>query len=98
MTTIIHKLNPLPEAAPTHTTVQRIAASLTPYKLRSKHNDRQIVIIKVPVRFGGEYTYLYLDHNDMTWGSGSEPGTKYINDNYEFVGPLLPGESVTIAG
>jgi hypothetical protein len=95
------KLNPPRPEEKTVTTYDKLEKSRMPYKLRSLATGEIKVVIKVPTSHGGPYTHLFIDDGDTlpTWCDGRpDGGVHYINTTFEFVGPLEPGETITITG
>jgi hypothetical protein len=85
-----------PEAGNGPTTFDRLADALKPYKIRSLSSGSIKIVVLVPYTVG-KRTVLMLEDDELSWVNPQD-APHHINSNYEFVGPLEPGESVTISG
>jgi hypothetical protein len=80
-----------------------LLAELIPTKVMDK-DGKFAVVIQVPTNHNGGKTFIFFDEPDHGYSStGSltwlgESSAAWLDDNYTFVGPLLPTETVTFSG
>lgn len=81
-------------------TCSQMGSQLQPYKLRERSSDTICVVMRIYALKGWVYLF-FREGRVITWASSGESPSiecEYVNDNFDFIGPLEPNESITITG